>query len=80
MAGITLRSFAEGNESGPTVFFVHGWPDDHTLWDAQASTLTVEVSEDRAFPAAGVVRAQIAFSYQCLCADSSLVGEIQVVG
>ncbi|CBN74508.1 short chain dehydrogenase [Ectocarpus siliculosus] len=39
MVGITLRSFAEGNESGPTVVFVHGWPDDHTLWDAQVAHL-----------------------------------------
>lgn len=30
-----LRTFIDGNDRGPTIVFVHGWPDDHTLWDKQ---------------------------------------------
>lgn len=30
-----MRTFVDGNASGPTVVFVHGWPDDHTMWDTQ---------------------------------------------
>lgn len=30
-----LRSYVDG--TGPTVVFVHGWPDDHTMWDEQVS-------------------------------------------
>lgn len=30
-----LRTYIDGKEDGPTVIFVHGFPDDHTLWDKQ---------------------------------------------
>ena len=30
-----MRTFVEGKHDGPTIVFVHGWPDDHTLWDDQ---------------------------------------------
>lgn len=30
-----LRTFIKGKEDGPTVLFVHGFPDDHTMWDKQ---------------------------------------------
>ena len=30
---VGLRTYVDGN--GPTIVFVHGWPDDHTLWDKQ---------------------------------------------
>lgn len=30
-----LRTFADGKEDGPVIVFVHGWPDDHALWDKQ---------------------------------------------
>lgn len=30
-----LRTFVDGKEDGPVVVFVHGWPDDHALWDKQ---------------------------------------------
>lgn len=34
---VGLRTFVEGKEDGPTIVFVHGWPDDHTVWDKQVS-------------------------------------------
>ena len=34
-AGPALRTFVDGNASGPVLVFVHGWPDDHTMWDKQ---------------------------------------------
>lgn len=30
-----MRTFVEGKHDGPTIVFVHGWPDDHTMWDYQ---------------------------------------------
>ncbi|CAM9537798.1 unnamed protein product, partial [Choristocarpus tenellus] len=30
-----LNTFCEGREDGDTIIFIHGWPDDHTLWDQQ---------------------------------------------
>lgn len=36
--GPVLRTFVEGKEDGPTIVFVHGWPDDHTVWDKQVLT------------------------------------------
>lgn len=35
MASTQLQSFVDGVDSGPTIIFVHGWPDDHTLFDKQ---------------------------------------------
>lgn len=32
-----LRTFIDGKPDGPTIVFVHGWPDDHALWDKQVS-------------------------------------------
>ncbi|CAB1119295.1 unnamed protein product [Ectocarpus sp. CCAP 1310/34] len=34
-----LRTFSSGKEDGPVVLFVHGWPDDHLLWDSQVTHL-----------------------------------------
>lgn len=30
-----LKSYIQGKENGPTIVFVHGFPDDHALWDKQ---------------------------------------------
>lgn len=30
-----LRTYVDGKADGPTIVFVHGWPDDHALWDKQ---------------------------------------------
>lgn len=30
-----LKRFSDGREDGPTIVFVHGWPDDHSMWDKQ---------------------------------------------
>lgn len=30
-----LRTFSEGKKDGPTILFVHGWPDDHSMWNKQ---------------------------------------------
>ena len=29
----------EGNPDGPTVLFIHGWPDDASLWRKQVEVL-----------------------------------------
>ena len=34
-----FRPLIEGPASGPTLFFVQGWPDDHTLWNDQVAAL-----------------------------------------
>ncbi|CAM9451195.1 unnamed protein product [Hapterophycus canaliculatus] len=31
--------FEEGKTDGPPILFVHGWPDDHTMWDKQVEHL-----------------------------------------
>lgn len=36
-----LRTFASGKEDGPVILFVHGWPDDHVLWDAQVRAAVI---------------------------------------
>lgn len=33
--GPALRTYVDGNARGPVLVFVHGWPDDHTMWDKQ---------------------------------------------
>ncbi|CAM9748572.1 unnamed protein product [Laminaria digitata] len=38
-ASPALRTFVDGNASGPVLVFVHGWPDDHTMWDKQVAHL-----------------------------------------
>lgn len=30
-----LRTFLDGKKDGHTIVFVHGWPDDHSMWDKQ---------------------------------------------
>jgi len=35
MTNTQLKTFIEGKESGQILLFVHGWPDDHTVWDLQ---------------------------------------------
>jgi pimeloyl-ACP methyl ester carboxylesterase len=34
-----LKPIIEGAAEGDTVFFIQGWPDDHTLWDEQVERL-----------------------------------------
>eukprot|EP00904_Undaria_pinnatifida_P004311 jgi/Undpi1/13881/HiC_scaffold_9.g03532.m1 len=34
-----LRTYIDGKLDGPTIVFVHGWPDDHALWDKQVAHL-----------------------------------------
>lgn len=36
-----LRTFVDGKEDGPVIVFVHGWPDDHALWDNQVCSMYV---------------------------------------
>jgi len=36
---LTLQPIIEGNDAGPTLVFVQGWPDDSTLWDPQVAAL-----------------------------------------
>ncbi|CAM9811986.1 unnamed protein product [Ectocarpus sp. 4 AP-2014] len=34
-----LRMFSDGKDDGPVLLFVHGWPDDHQMWDKQVAHL-----------------------------------------
>lgn len=36
---LCLRAIIDGNERGPTLFFVQGWPDDSSLWAEQVAAL-----------------------------------------
>ena len=36
---LTLQPRIEGNDGGPTLVFVQGWPDDSSLWDPQVAVL-----------------------------------------
>lgn len=35
MASTQLESYTDGVESEPAIIFIHGWPDDHTIFDKQ---------------------------------------------
>ena len=37
--GTRLAVYEEGNDGGPIVVFVHGWPDSHVVWDGVAELL-----------------------------------------
>ena len=37
--GTRIAVYEEGNLGGPTVVFVHGWPDSHVVWDAVVALL-----------------------------------------
>ena len=38
--GVGLEVFVDGPDDGPTVLFMHGWPDTHALWRNQVAALT----------------------------------------
>lgn len=42
-----LRRYEDGpdDQSRPAIVFVHGWPDDHRLWDKQVSTFPLNMIE-----------------------------------
>src|SRR5947209_11461394 len=40
--GVALDVVVEGPEDGPPVLFMHGWPDDHSLWRHQVAALAAE--------------------------------------
>lgn len=37
--GTRIAVYEEGNPAGPTIVFVHGWPDSHVLWDSVVAQL-----------------------------------------
>ena len=37
---LTCEHEVEGNPEGPTLFFIHGWPDDASLWRKQVAALS----------------------------------------
>jgi len=39
---LNLEPLIEGNPDGPTLFFIHGWPDDASLWQSQVDALQAE--------------------------------------
>ena len=38
--GVGLEVFVDGPDDGTPVLFMHGWPDDHTLWRHQVDALS----------------------------------------
>lgn len=36
---LTCQTEIQGNPDGPTLFFIHGWPDDASLWSQQVEAL-----------------------------------------
>jgi len=52
-----LRRYEDGpdDQSRPAIVFVHGWPDDHRLWDKQVSTFALKHDRDRPFNNSGPV-------------------------
>ena len=40
--GVRIAVYEEGNAGGPTVVFVHGWPDSHVVWDGVAALLAAD--------------------------------------
>lgn len=40
--GVNLAVWSRGDESSPTVVLVHGYPDDHTVWDGVAERLATD--------------------------------------
>ncbi|HJT04194.1 MAG TPA: alpha/beta fold hydrolase, partial [Pseudonocardiaceae bacterium] len=39
--GVTLRVHESGPPDAPTVICVHGYPDDHTVWDGVVAELAL---------------------------------------
>src|SRR5690606_38075665 len=37
--GLRLAVYVQGRADGPTIVLVHGYPDDHTVWDGVAESL-----------------------------------------
>eukprot|EP01045_Picozoa_sp_COSAG04_P001006 COSAG04_NODE_30_length_35898_cov_42.288053_5_plen_211_part_00 len=38
----TLETHTSGPQQGEVLFFIHGWPDNHRMWDAQVEHLSVQ--------------------------------------
>jgi NAD(P)-dependent dehydrogenase (short-subunit alcohol dehydrogenase family)/pimeloyl-ACP methyl ester carboxylesterase len=71
--GVTLRVYQSGPVDAPTVICVHGYPDDHTVWDGVAAELAPRyrvVSYDvRGAGASGKPRSRSAYRLDQLAED-----------
>ena len=77
--GVSLRVYESGPPGAPTVVCVHGYPDDHTLWDGVAADLSVRyhvVSYDvRGAGESGKPRGRRAYQLDQLVRDLAAVIE-----
>ena len=71
-----LRTYIDGKSDGPTIVFVHGWPDDHALWDKQVMQKRCECTPElapypsslrRAITAVYAVLRPSNYIQQCCC-------------
>lgn len=77
--GLLLRVYESGQQGAPTVVCVHGYPDDHTVWDAVAVELAARhhvVSYDvRGAGESGKPRGRRAYRLDQLAVDLAAVVE-----
>ncbi|MDQ4031162.1 MAG: alpha/beta fold hydrolase, partial [Actinomycetota bacterium] len=75
--GVALRVYESGPLDAPTVICVHGYPDDHTVWDGVAAELAPRyrvVSYDvRGAGASGKPRSRLAYRLDQLAEDLAAV-------
>src|SRR5690625_335712 len=75
--GVRLACFTQGDDSQPTLVFVHGYPDTHAVWARMSDVLQHEfhcVSYDvRGAGASSRPRATRAYRLQHLAADLAAV-------
>ncbi|MCB1291863.1 SDR family oxidoreductase [Mycolicibacterium sp.] len=89
--GTRIAVYEEGNPAGPTVVFVHGWPDSHVLWDSVVEQLRDDyriirydnrgagASEVPSSPSAYTVE-QLADDFAAVAAAMSPDAPVHVVG
>ena len=75
--GTRIAVYEEGNAGGPTVVFVHGWPDSHAVWDGVADMLAHDYRiiryDNRGAGASSVPEAVSAYALARLADDFAAV-------
>lgn len=77
--GTVLTAYDHGNPDAPTLVCVHGWPDDHTLWDAVVPLLSdrfhVVTFDNRGAGESEAPRGLSAYRLERLAEDLAAVAE-----
>lgn len=75
--GTRIAVYEEGNDGGPAVVFVHGWPDSHVVWDGVVALLADDHRiiryDNRGAGASSVPEAVSAYSLGRLADDFAAV-------